>query len=168
MNTVVPNVMTELYSSMSDAKKGVAKILRDEEPRAIFTHCYGHALNLAVGDCVKQCDVMKIAFEIVAEVSKLIKKSPKRDAAFEKLKADLAPETPGFRVLCPTLWNVRAASQQSVIDNYEVLLLVWQEALVGSLDGEMRAHIIGVETQMMKFNFLFGRRLPWFTYSSSL
>ena len=67
-----------------------------EEPCAIFTVYYGHALNLAVSDCVKQCDVMKITFETVAEVSKLIKKSPKRDAAFEKLKADLAPETPGL------------------------------------------------------------------------
>ena len=36
---------------MSGAKKGVAKMLRDEEPRAIFTHCYSHALNLAVSDC---------------------------------------------------------------------------------------------------------------------
>ena len=69
---------------------------------------------------MKQCNVKKTAFEIVAEVSKLIKKSPKSDAAFDKLKADLAPETPGFRVLCPTRWTVRAASLQSGIDNYQV------------------------------------------------
>ena len=143
-------------SSMCGSRKGVAKKLLDEEPRAIFTHCYGHALNLAVGDCVKQCRVMKMALDVVAEVSKLVKKSPKRDAAFDKLKADLAPETPGFRVLCPTRWTVRAVSLQSVIDNYEVLLQLWQEALNGSLDGEMRARIIGVEAHMMKFDFLFG------------
>ena len=159
MNLKIEHCRGQCYdgaSSMSGAKKEVAKVLRDEEPRAIFTHCYGHALNLAVSDCVKQCNIMKSSFEVVAEVSKLIKKSPKRDAAFEKIKADLAPEMPGFRVLCPTRWTVRAASLQSVIDNYEVLLLVWQEALDGSLDGEMRARIIGVETQMMTFDFLFG------------
>lgn len=159
MNLKIEHCRGQCYdgaSSMSGAKKGVAKMLHDEEPRAIFTHCYGHALNLAVGDCVKQCKVMKTAFEVVAEVSKLIKKSPKRDAAFEKIKGELAPETPGFRVLCPTRWTVRAASLQSVVDNYEVLLHVWQEALGGSLDGEMRARIIGVETQMMTFDFLFG------------
>ena len=33
---------------------------------------------------------------------------------------------------------------------------MWQEALNGSLDGEMRARIIGVEAQMMKFDFLSG------------
>ena len=143
-------------SSMSGAKKGVAKVLLDEEPRALYTHCYGHALNLAVGDCVKQCKLMKDTLDVVIEVSKLIKKSPKRDAAFDKLKAELAPETPGFRVLCPTRWTVRAGSLQSVIDNYEILLLVWGEALEGSLDGEMRARIIGVETQMKRSDFLFG------------
>ena len=75
------------------------------------------------------------------------------------MKADLAPDTPGFRVLCPTRWTVRGLSLQSVLDNYEVLLSVWEEALDGSLDSEMRARIIGVEAQMLKFEFLFGVRL---------
>ena len=64
-------------SSMSGAKQGVAKVLLDEEPRALYTHCYGHALNLAVGDCVKQGKLMKDALDVVIEVSKLIKKSEK-------------------------------------------------------------------------------------------
>jgi len=34
---------------------GVAKQFTDEEPRALYTHCYGHALNLACGDAIKQC-----------------------------------------------------------------------------------------------------------------
>ena len=42
---------------------------------------------------------------------------------------------------------MRAASLQRVIDNYQVLLQVWEEALDGTLDGEIRARIAGVETQ---------------------
>ena len=38
-------------SSMSGAKKRVAKVLSDEEPCAIFTHVYGHALDIALSDC---------------------------------------------------------------------------------------------------------------------
>ena len=38
---------------MTGVRNGVAKQLTDEESQAIFTHCYGHALNLAVGDTVK-------------------------------------------------------------------------------------------------------------------
>lgn len=37
--------------AMAGANKGVAKVMCDEEPRALFTHCYGHMLNLAIGDC---------------------------------------------------------------------------------------------------------------------
>ena len=68
----------------------------------------------------------------------------------------LSPDTPGFRVLCPTRWTVRAASLQSILDNYEVLLGVWSDSLSSKLDGEMKARIIGVDTQMHAFDFLFG------------
>ena len=40
-------------SSMTGAKKGVAKQISDVESRAVYTHCYGHALNLAIGDKFK-------------------------------------------------------------------------------------------------------------------
>ena len=40
----------------------------------------------------------EITLDVMGEISKLIKLSSKRDAVFQKLKADLAPETPGFRV----------------------------------------------------------------------
>ena len=40
---------------MSGTKNGVAKLICDDEPRAAYTHCYGHALNLAVNDMLKQC-----------------------------------------------------------------------------------------------------------------
>lgn len=94
-------------STMSGRKKGVTKIIATKEPHAIYTHCYGHSLNLAVGDTIKQNDVMKSALDVMAEISKLVKKSPKRDAIFQKLKTELSPDTPGFHVLCPTTWTVR-------------------------------------------------------------
>ncbi len=54
-------------STMSGAKKGVAKVIATKESRAIFTHCYGHALNLGVGDTIKQCHLMKSALDVMAE-----------------------------------------------------------------------------------------------------
>ena len=143
-------------SVMTGSKNGVAKIISNDEPRAVFTHCYGHSLNLAVGDTVKQCKIMKSALETVNEISKLIKKSPKRDAMFQRIKQGLAQGTPGFRVLCPTRWTVRAASLQSVLDNYKVLLEVWEESKESSLDSKIKARVIGVEAQMLTFDFLFG------------
>ena len=143
-------------SVMSGTRGGLAKLVADKEPRAIFTHCYGHALNLSVGDTIRQCQVMKSALDVVMEISKLIKKSPKRDAVFQRLKENLAPDCTGFRVLCPTRWTVRAASLKSVLDNYGVLQALWDEAQSWRLDSEMRARIIGVATQMQSFEFVFG------------
>ena len=36
---------------MSGLKSGVTTL--EEEPEALYTHCYGHALNLACGDTIK-------------------------------------------------------------------------------------------------------------------
>ncbi|XP_052268596.1 uncharacterized protein LOC127869976 [Dreissena polymorpha] len=61
-------------SNMTGARRGVATNILAKEERAVFTHRYGHALNLAVGDCT--------------------------------LKEEISPDTPGFRVLCPTRYFV--------------------------------------------------------------
>ena len=42
-----------------------------------------------------------VALNTTYEMSKLVKCLPKRGSLLEKLKQELAPETPGFRKLCP-------------------------------------------------------------------
>ena len=73
-------------SSMSGAKKGVARQILDVEKRTLFTHCYGHTLNLACSDAVKGCKVLKDTLETTREITKLIKFSPKREAIFQEIK----------------------------------------------------------------------------------
>ena len=41
-------------SSMPGAKSRMATQITPEEPRAIYSHCYGHSLQLAVGDMIKE------------------------------------------------------------------------------------------------------------------
>ncbi|XP_062585373.1 zinc finger MYM-type protein 1-like [Saccostrea cucullata] len=142
-------------SNMSGAKKGVAANITSKETRAIYTHCYGHALNLAVGDTVKKSKVMRDSLDTVFEMSKLVKYSPRRDTILEQLKREMAPDTPGFRVLCPTRWTVRAASLNSVLENYSVLQSLWETCYECTKDPEARSRIIGVKTQMQSFDFLF-------------
>ena len=60
-------------SSMSGHKSGVATVLQSEEPRAVYTHCYGHALSLACSDAVKNCKIMKDALDTSCELIKLVK-----------------------------------------------------------------------------------------------
>ena len=138
-------------STMSGAKSGVAKRILEEEPRAFYTHCYGHTLNLATGDTVRRIPMLKNAMDTTHEITKLIKFSPKRDAAFQKLKAELQPGSPGVGVLCPTCWTVRADALKSILDNYTVLQELWELSYDESKDTEIRAPIQGVAAQMNTF-----------------
>ena len=80
-----------------DIRNGVATQISSEEPRSIFIHCYGHALNLTAGETVKSNKILRDTLDTTFEISKLIKYSPRRDAIFHKLKAEMAPDVPGFR-----------------------------------------------------------------------
>ena len=104
MNLKIQHCRGQCYdgaSTMSGAKNGVAKQISTDEPRAVYTHCYGHALNLSVSDCIKQCKVVKLAIEVVGEISKLVKKSPKRDSSFERIKSAWLQIRLGFGLCVP-------------------------------------------------------------------
>ena len=65
----------------------------------------------------------------------------------------MAPDTPGIRVLCPTRWTVRAEALQNILENYEVLHELWIESVDAVTDTEMKARILGVESQMKGFDY---------------
>ena len=69
-------------------------------------------------DCIKNNRILCDAIDVTFETSKLIKFSSHREAIFDKLKAEMAPDVPGFKTLCPTRWTVRASFLNSVITNY--------------------------------------------------
>ena len=162
MNLSINNCRGQCYdgaSNMIGAKSGVATQIKKDEPRAILTHCYGHALQLAVGDTVKGIKLLGNTLDTTYEISKLLKFSPKRNALFDKLKATIAPNVPGFRTLCPTRWTVRAACLESVLENWDVLRELWSESLETKLDTEVKSRIIGVRHQMETFDYFFGVQL---------
>ena len=116
MNLNIDNCRGQCYdeaSNMKGHKKGVATQILQEEGRALYTHCYGHSLNLAIADTVREIKLLQDTLDTTSEISKLLKYSPKRNTMFVKLKEELAPRTPGFRTLCPTRWTVRAISLSS-------------------------------------------------------
>ena len=94
--------------------------------------------------------------DATSELSKLIKKSPKREEMLQKIRDDLSLECPGFSVLCSTRWTVRANTLKSILDNWTAINSVWTISLGEKLDPEMRGRIIGVQTQMVKFEYFFG------------
>ena len=146
-------------SSMSGSRSGVATKILAEESKALYTHCYGHALNLATQNCLKGIKIMQSTLDTVYEITKLIKKSPKRDILFNKLKEEITTGSPGIRVLCPTRWTVCGEALTSIAENYQALQATWSAASDETRDSEMRARIGGVAAHMEHFNFFFGVKL---------
>lgn len=90
MNLSLSRICGQCYdgaSATSGAKNGVAKQICDLEPRGLYTHCYGHSLNLAASNSIKRSNLMK--YGVTHEMTKLIKFSPRRDAIFQRLKGSL-------------------------------------------------------------------------------
>ncbi len=76
MNINLSNCRGQCYdgaSTMRGIKSSVVARLCSEEKRAVYSHCYGHALNLAVCTTTKQSTVCNDAIDVAFEVTKLIK-----------------------------------------------------------------------------------------------
>ena len=162
MNLTTENCRGQCYdgaSSMSGRKSGVAKQIMDLEHRALYTHCYGHALNLAVGDSIKNIKIMEDTLDTTYEITKLIKKSPKREVILKKIADEIKVGYPGIRTLCPTRWTVRAKALASISENYQALQSTWEAAIGATKDTEMRARITGVASMMEKYQYFFGVEL---------
>ena len=167
MNLTMAQCRGQCYdgaSNMTGSKHGVAAQLLAEEPRALLTHCYGHALNLAVADAMKQSKVCRDALDTAFEISKLIRFSPKRNAAFDRIKIENSAEeesgpSHGIRSFCPTRWTVRGDAIESILDNYDALKRLWDECLETRLEPDIKGRIIGVKTQMLCYSTLFGLQL---------
>ena len=81
MNLSITNCRAQCYdgaANMCGRRSGTSTQICREEPRAVFIHCFGHALNLAAGDAIKRNKILRDALDTTLEVSKLLKYSPRR------------------------------------------------------------------------------------------
>ena len=58
---------------MVESKTGVATDIQAKKKRALYTHCYRHALKLAVQETTKNNHILLDTLDTVEEMTKLIK-----------------------------------------------------------------------------------------------
>ena len=143
-------------AAMAGAKTGVATQIKSINGKCLYTHCYGHALNLAVGDSIKSVECLKGVFEVVHEICKLIKKSPKRNTKLDDMRKQSRNDSKGIHALCPTRWTVRGEALESVLNSYVELMNLWDWSIDTLHDTEMKARVRGVQANMPTFDFLYG------------
>lgn len=150
-------------SNMMGIRSGVAQQILECQPKAYPTHCHAHCLSLGVKDTTKNCKILTDTMSNANEVVKLIKYSPKRENWLNDIKANLTDEdsrsVAGVAKFSATRWTVRAACLQSILNNYEAILKLWEECLETPLNPDVRGRIIGCQAQMKSFNFFFGLHL---------
>ena len=76
MNLCISKICGQCYggaSVMIGVKSGVVARVNAGERRAVFTHCYGHSLNLACANTLQQCILMQDTLDTTHEISKRIK-----------------------------------------------------------------------------------------------
>ena len=152
MNLSISNCRGQCYDgacSMSGSKSGVATEL---EPKALYTYCYGHSLNLAIQDALKGLKITRDNMDTIYEITKL---TPKCEGIFKKIQDGVTVGSPGIRVLCHTRWTVGAEALSSIAENYEVLVIAWDVAMDETQDTEMKTRIGGVSAQMENFDFFY-------------
>ena len=158
-------------SNMLGKKSGVAKKILEVQPRAHPTHCHAHSLSLSVKDATVGSKLLTDAMDIVREISILIKFSPKREKMLDDIKTDeydddSTDKIPGVLKLSATRWTVRAQCFQRILDNYLAIMQLWDRCLEeGGLTTDVKARIIGCQSQMTTFALFFGISLGKLLFS---
>ena len=66
---------------MRGVRSGVATQIAQDESQALYVHCYGHSLNLACQDTIREIKPLKHALDTAFV---------KRNAGFKRIHAEMA------------------------------------------------------------------------------
>ena len=94
-------------SAMKSEVKGVAGLMKEKAPNAIFVHCNAHRLNLALQKTLKSIPALRNSLGIMETMYNVMEGSPKRHGEFRALQEedDLFPTT--LKKMCDTRWSSR-------------------------------------------------------------
>ena len=167
-------------STMTGHRNGVVVQIKEEEKRALYTHCYAHSLNLAIGDTMKNSALLKHTIDNTFELTKLVKKSPKKDSKLKEIQNSLAiaddrdnedyelnKAKPSISMFCPTRWTVHGKCLMAIIENFDELQRLWEWAIENTSDTSMKARICGISSYSKTFSYCFGIHLAATILSNS-
>ena len=110
--------------SMSGHTKGAAARVSAMFPKALYTHCASHRLNLCI---VKSCSNREVTnmMEVVDSISRFFNNSPKRQLELEKWIAAVLPgekKRRKLKMLCRTRWVERHDAYEVFTDLFVVIV----------------------------------------------
>lgn len=120
-------------SAMSSSRQGVNGRIREVAPKALYSHCKSHILNLSISSSCKQLSIRNMIGSL-NEVYLFFANSPKRQAFFEKILA--LTECPSTKKKLQGLCKTRWAERHSCYDTFHELY----SYITTTLDAMLRPH----------------------------
>jgi len=122
----IQNIRGQCYdgaASMRGSYTGVQARIKNENPHAIYVHCYAHILNLCLVDLTKQVKQIRNMFGVLNTLHNFIGASSKRFSIFESMRTNFSeskgPKT--LKSLSDTRWNCRIEAIKAVFENLSAL-----------------------------------------------
>ena len=99
---------------MKGSHKGLSARLMECSPLAIYVHCYGHLLNLAVQDTMSNIKLLRNTLGTIQSLHNFLEGSPKRYAIFNAVEVDTGYLARSLKSLSVTRWSCRWEAVKSV------------------------------------------------------
>lgn len=160
------NIRGQAYdgaSAMAGSKNGTQAIILRECPKAIFTHCRSHVLNLSIVESCRNRSIRNL-MDIISELHYFFHNSPKRQRFMEMMMRKLMPESKGKKVkgLCRTRWVERHEALDTVIHLHEHIVSTLHAMLDPasedeegwSWDKETKAKANGLRSSLCNFEYI--------------
>jgi len=92
-------------AAMRGRFRGVQKIIKDMYPKALYTHCVSHSLNLCLSDATKSQEIRN-AFGTISECCSFFNSSAKRTTVLKNKIKEIKPNAQSTKLksLCETRW----------------------------------------------------------------
>ena len=113
LNLPIANLRGQTYDGVNNMlghKSGVAKQIKDAQPKALETHCHGHILSLSIKDTTRSTNLFNDVMGIVGETM------------LGTIKDNFKTGDEDVSKLCVIHWTVRATTfRKELFTTYEVV-----------------------------------------------
>ncbi|KAK7132902.1 hypothetical protein R3I93_019224 [Phoxinus phoxinus] len=135
-------------STMSGKVSGVQKRVKELYPRAMYTHCRSHALNLVVVHGCSDLPLVRNTMSIVEKIAVFFSATgARKDALRAESRKEGQPKTAGIPLMSDTRWGSRANTLSAFVEQFTAIhsVLETMEAEVSSTSGKASTlrHSIG-------------------------
>ena len=122
LNLDLKNIVGKAFdgaANMNGIYKGLSTRMKECSPHAIYVHCYGHLLNLALQDTMKEIEPLRNALGNIQSLYNFLEGSPKRHALFSDIELENKDYKQTLKSLSVTRWSCRWVAVKSVYDQME-------------------------------------------------